>query len=368
MAALYERNGTYYAQFYDDTRNPIRKRFSLKTGQKRTARKLLVRFEDDYLTGEFDPWTDDPWSYDEDEHTALQVEEAKERYLTRKQANGRTDNTIRTYREVVELLIREVGKRTVLDRIDTAEVRSFVREPSLARATQRKRYNQLKTFFRWCVKEKILKENPIEDIQAPQKPNKLPKAITESELEEVCEAVRDDYAAKREKGHVQEGGIIWRIPIFRFAFYTGMRGSEIARLRWEHLDFDKELIYIRKQKNRKEQTIPLNAKAREALEDVGRGKPSDYVFQSPSFEGEERNPKWFRENVSDAFRKARRDAGLREGLSFHSLRHGFCTALAEAGKSAVVIKEAARHADIATSMRYVHMANEKLKAEVEDVF
>ena len=198
MAALYERNGTYYAQFYDDTRNPIRKRFSLKTGQKRTARKLLVRFEDDYLTGEFDPWTDDPWSYDEDEHTALQVEEAKERYLTRKQANGRTDNTIRTYREVVELLIREVGKRTVLDRIDTAEVRSFVREPSLARATQRKRYNQLKTFFRWCVKEKILKENPIEDIQAPQKPNKLPKAITESELEEVCEAVRDDYAAKRE--------------------------------------------------------------------------------------------------------------------------------------------------------------------------
>jgi integrase len=162
--------------------------------------------------------------------------------------------------------------------------------------------------------------------------------------------------------------LVWKIPLFRFAFYTGMRGSEIARLRWNHIDFEKDLIYIREQKNRKEQTIPLNSKAHEVLETVEQEDSEDYVFQSPSFEGKDRNPKWFRENVSDAFRKARRAAGLREGLSFHSLRHGFCTMLAEAGKSAVVIKEAARHADISTSMRYVHMANEQLKTAVEEAF
>jgi integrase/recombinase XerD len=135
-----------------------------------------------------------------------------------------------------------------------------------------------------------------------------------------------------------------------------------------HLDFENDLIYIREQKNRKEQTIPFNRKAREVLRNVVHRSKKEYVFQSPSFEGGERNPKWFRENVSSAFRKARERAGLRDELSFHSLRHGFCTMLAEAGKSAVVIKEAARHADISTSMRYVHMANEQLKSEVEDVF
>jgi site-specific recombinase XerD len=368
MAAIIERNGQYYAQFYDDTRTPERKRFSLKTRRKRTARKLLIQFEDDYLVGEFDPWTDDPWTYDDDEHTALGIEKAKVRYLERKRNDGRTDNTLRTYREVIELFIGEVGKETVLDKIGASDLRKFIRAPSLAKATQRKRFNQLKTFLRWCVREKILKENPLSDIQPPKQPNKLPKAITEDELKQVCEAVREDYVAKREKGHVQEGGLIWRVPLFRFAFYTGMRGSEIARLRWNHIDFANGLIYIREQKNRKEQTIPLNSKAQAALEDVSRGEPDDYVFRSPSFESKDRNPKWFRENVSDAFRAARKDAGLRDELSFHSLRHGFCTKLAEAGKSAVVIKEAARHADISTSMRYVHMANEQLKAEVEDAF
>jgi len=368
MAAILERDGRYYAQFYDDTRTPERKRFSLKTKRKRTARKLLIQFEDDYLVGEFDPWIDDPWTYDDEEHTALGLEKAKVRYLDRKRNDGRTENTIRTYREVIELLIEKVGGKTILDKVGASEVREFIRVPSLAKATQRKRFNQLKTFFRWCVREKILKENPLEQIEPPEKPSKLPKALTEDELKQVCKAVREDYAAKREKGHVQEGGLIWRVPLFRFAFYTGMRGSEIARLRWNHIDFDNGLIYIREQKNRKEQTIPLNSKAREVLEDVDQGDSDDYVFQSPSFESKERNPKWFRENVSDAFRAARKDAGLRDELSFHSLRHGFCTKLAEAGKSAVVIKEAARHADISTSMRYVHMANEQLKTEVEDAF
>ena len=368
MAALIERDGRFYAQFHEESRTPPRKRFSLKTTKKRTARKLMVRFEDEYLLGEFDPWTDDPWTYDEEEHSALGIGAAKTQYLDRKRSDGRAENTIRTYKEVIEGLIDAVGKNTVLDRVTTAEVRAFMRDPSLAKATQRKRFNQLRTFFRWSVKEKILKDNPLDDLEAPEKPDKLPKAITEEEMEKVCKAVHEDYKAKREKGHVQVGGLIWRVPLFRFALYTGMRGSEIARLRWGHLDFDNDLIYIREQKNRKEQTIPLISKSQRALADVQQGESEDYVFRSPSFEGQERNPKWFRENVSDAFRKARRDAGLREGLCFHSLRHGFCTMLAEAGKSAVVIKEAARHADISTSMRYVHMANEQLKADVEDAF
>lgn len=137
-------------------------------------------------------------------------------------------------------------------------------------------------------------------------------------------------------GVVADGQNIWRIPFFWFTFYTGMRGEETAKRRWDHIDVKKCLIYIRKQKNRKEQTIPLNLMGREVLEDLGKGRPSDYVFRSPSFDGLERNPKWFRENVSTAFREAREETGLREEPSFHSLLHGSCTALAEAGKSAVV--------------------------------
>lgn len=368
MAALIQRDGIYYAQFHDETRSPTRKRFSLKTKRKPKARRRLTDFEDAHLKGKFDPWTDDPWSYDEEEYDDVTVREAMSRFLDRKREDDRSENTLRTYREIVGLLVTDVGSSTLLERISSKQVRDFVRDSSLAMATQRKRYGHLRTFFRWCVNENLLRENPLNDVSQPEKPNKLPKSITKDELDRICNTVRENYKRNRKKNWVREGEAIWRIPLFKFAFYTGMRGSEIARLRWEHIDFDNGLIYIREQKNRKEQTIPLNSKAHEVLEDVERGEPDDYVFQSPGFDEKERNPKWFRENVSDAFRRARKDAGLREEISFHSLRHGFCTMLAEAGKSAVVIKEAARHADISTSMRYVHMANEKLKDEVEDAF
>lgn len=368
MASLYKRNGTYYANFSNAHRDPQQKRFSLKTPKKRVARRRLTKLEDDYHAGEFDPWTDDPWSYNEEPFEDLSFQKAVDRFLQQKKDEDCSSHTIRTYREILRLLRKNVGGGLSMSRLSEASLRAFVQEDELAQATLHKRYGHLLTFLRWCKDECYLRENLLEDISRPRQPNKLPKAITEDELQQLCEHVRKDYRKKRKKNWIREGQNIWRIPLFWFAFYTGMRGEEIARLRWEHTDFDKGLIYIRKQKNRKEQTIPLNGMAREVLEDLGEGNPNDYVFRSPSFETQERDPKWFRENVSAAFREAREEAELRDELSFHSLRHGFCTALAEAGKSAVVIKEAARHSDISTSMRYVHMARTKLQQEVEDAF
>lgn len=74
------------------------------------------------------------------------------------------------------------------------------------------------------------------------------------------------------------------------------------------------------------------------------------------------------ERVSAAFREAQRLAGIKRRITFHGLRHGFCSKLAEAGKPLYVIKEAARHADVSTSLIYVHTANEHLKNELDDVF
>jgi len=368
MAALIQRRGIYYAQFDDNNRVPSRKRFSLRTKKKRTARKLLANLEDDYIADRFDPWTDDPWSYDEDPFEQASLKQALKRFIQRKQQAGCTSNTLRTYRECVGLLIQRVGSELSLEQLTATPLRSFIRRSDLAPATQLKRYGHLSTFLSWCEQEGYLRSNPLDSVERPQPPKKLPKAITREELQQLTDTLKADYQEKRSHNWIRKGQLIWRIPLFWFAFYTGMRGEELARLRWQDIDKDKDLIYIRKQKNNKEQTIPLNRKAKEVLEGIEDGPANTYVFQSPKGDPQERQARWFRENVSTAFRKARKAAGLREELSFHSLRHGFCTMLAEAGKSAVVIKEAARHADISTSMRYVHMANERLKAELDEVF
>jgi integrase len=153
-----------------------------------------------------------------------------------------------------------------------------------------------------------------------------------------------------------------------FALYTGMRVSELARLRWSDIDCERRLIYIYRQKSGKQGTIPLNKKAEEALSLVAPGKPDEFVFHSPLYPASERNTDCFCGYVTALFRRYRRAAGITRRLTTHSLRHGHCTLLAQRGKPAYVIMASARHASVRTSMVYVHLQNEHLRTELDDAF
>lgn len=367
MASLVKQHGRYYLQFYAKERLPQRKRVALKTDNKRVAKQRRRKLEGDYVLGNFDPWTMDAFTYDKQDYpsAAKSLQEAIQAFLAQKQHEGCRENTIRSYQGVLRRFVGVTGKKTPLSGVTSTDIEKYVKASGLAQHTQHKRHRHIKTFFRWCQKKEYLTANPLKEVPPPQRPEKLPKAINAEELEQICDGIRRDYASRR---HRREGELIWYIPLFQFAFYTGMRVSELGRLRWCDISYEKSLITISEQKNKKEQTIPLNSKAREVLDSVDQGHPDDYVFRSPRMTKKSRSIKSFRETVSRAFTKYRGQAGIEKHLTFHSLRHGFATALAEAGKSAVVIKEACRHADIKTSMIYVHMTNEHLKSEMDDVF
>lgn len=146
-----------------------------------------------------------------------------------------------------------------------------------------------------------------------------------------------------------------------------MRSTEIGRLKWKHIDKERGLIKITRQKNRKEQTIPLISKAEEVLRHTPTPKePEMYVFRTPNGPLRNRNEETFGRTASRHFCKARRHSEVDRELTFHDLRAGFATALADAGKSAHTIRAAMRHSSLKMALRYVRVSNSQLHRELED--
>jgi integrase len=148
-----------------------------------------------------------------------------------------------------------------------------------------------------------------------------------------------------------------------------MRATEIGRLRWKHIDRKRGLIRITEQKNRKAQTIPLISPAEQVLSSVPpTNSDTAYVFRTPDGPIAERNPENFGQRASKHFCQARRDSEIDRELTFHDLRAGFATALADAGKSAHVIREAMRHSSLKMALRYVRVSRQQLHSEMEEAF
>ncbi|MCS3750579.1 integrase [Salinibacter ruber] len=373
MASTYKRNGTYYAKFHDSSREPANKRFSLRTSKKAEARHRLTDLERAISDGDFDPWRHDPFET-VFTSTSAEVTSPKSRLFTiaevidafskAKRKQGRAESTIRKYTDIWRLLKRQVGEDRDLDKLTPNQVREFIYDQSIKPATQKARYRHIRAILRWAGEGDVLSS-----VEQPRVGEKLPKAVRKKELDQICRAVITDYREKRRDRRCRPREIVWLVPAFRFSFFTGLRGSELGRLRWSHVNLEKRRLTIYEQKSGNQDTIPLVKPAEELLRQVGPEEGLDaFVFHSPGGDRWDRSAKRFREHVSRQFGKYRDEAGVRSGLTLHGLRHGFATRLAENGSSAVAIKRAMRHSSISTSMKYVHLANGRLQEELDGAF
>jgi hypothetical protein len=169
MASLFDRNGTYYAQFYDAHRTPKAKRFSLHTKRKREARKRLVELEQDWERGIFDPWTDDPRTYKKERQRKreLTLTDALDAFLKEKRAQGRSRSTIINYQTFCGGLIERVGTQTLLRSLSAGDVQKYVNDQSIAQASRRTRYRHIKAWLRWCARKGYTEAAATKEV-APQ--------------------------------------------------------------------------------------------------------------------------------------------------------------------------------------------------------
>ena len=353
MPSLHNRSGVYYATFSDSSRKPRQRRHSLKTRSRRTAERLLARLEEAHTLGTWDAWTQTPDAVLSAKRTEQpkRISEAVALYMAHAEATF-TPATLKARRGVIRRFAQHVGAQAFLDRLTAAHVESFAVAGGVSAQTSNNRLTALKSFCRFCVEGGMLAESPAHKVRPLKTPPRLPRAVTDEEFEAVLKAIPEGRA--------------WTRNVFRFAALTGLRASELARLRWSDVDGERRLLRIETQKNGKAQTQPIPRAALSVLDGVP--KQGEYVFTSPHATNAERCPFGFTNLLDRAFRLGREKAGIQRQITPHGLRHRYCTKLAEAGASAFVIQAAARHANVQTSQRYVSIANETLKAELDAVF
>ncbi len=156
-------------------------------------------------------------------------------------------------------------------------------------------------------------------------------------------------------------------------YYTGLRLRDVADLEWSAVDLDKRTIRVKTRKTLRTVTVPIHPEFRAWLEKQTRGIGKAPVFQSlvgKSGGGKSGLSMAFKRIMERAKIKGRllREANgagrSQSSLTFHSLRHSFNSAMANAGISQEIRQKLTGHTSAETNKVYTHHELEALRAAV----
>jgi integrase/recombinase XerD len=209
----------------------------------------------------------------------------------------------------------------------------------------------LRAFYRFAENEHLLPVNVAEHLSLPRRWKRLPRALTDSEIEKLLTPETPETPSS-----------LCDQAMLELAYASGLRLSELCKVRLEQLHLDAGFINVIGKGN-KERVVPVGRKAVGALQrHIETGRPKLVTPRSPAnvFLTKRGTPfapvtLWLR------IKRRVRRAGLARNATPHMLRHSFATHLLEHGADLRVIQELLGHASISTTEIYTHVAGNRLR-------
>ncbi|MGB5556890.1 MAG: site-specific tyrosine recombinase XerD [Paracoccaceae bacterium] len=242
----------------------------------------------------------------------------------------------------------------------------FCDAQGLSRATRARRLSAIRQLYRFAFDEGWRSENPAIQIKGPGRDKRLPKTLSEQEVEALLQAARD--TARNPDDRLRD------TCLMELLYATGMRVSELVSLPVAAARGDPRMLLICG-KGGKERMVPLSPPARKALavwltcrdrkEEARRaeGKPgSKFLFPSRGKDGY---------LTRHRFYLLIKELAVAAGVSAskvtpHTLRHAFATHLLANGADLRSIQTLLGHADVSTTEIYTHVLDERLRDLVLD--
>jgi len=209
----------------------------------------------------------------------------------------------------------------------------------------------LRAFCRWAEEEKYLPANVAESLSLPRRWQRLPKALSDEEMERLLRAPEPATPAS-----------LCDQAALELAYGSGLRLSELASLRLEQLHLEAGFLNVIGKGN-KERVVPVGRKAVAAVQGyLSAGRPKLVTPRSPATVLLTRRGTPFSRVALWLRIKARvRHSGVERNVTPHMLRHSFATHLLEHGADLRVIQELLGHANISTTELYTHVTGNRLR-------
>jgi integrase/recombinase XerD len=165
----------------------------------------------------------------------------------------------------------------------------------------------------------------------------LPKVYSEQEIEKIISSVSNPKHRL----------------ILMLAYGCGLRLSEIRNLKPDCIDFDRNLLWVRKGKGQKDRAVMLDPGIKQAMiAHLKAYKNADYIFES-DWSGEKLSAR----TLGQIYLNACKKAGVTPKGGIHSLRHSFATHLLEHGTDLRYIQTLLGHSSSKTTEIYTHVSN-----------
>lgn len=280
-----------------------------------------------------------------------------ERYLGQLRVEGGlSTNTLESYRRDLFRLQRYLRRHRLhmRDAVQPPVVRSFLaslKQESLATSSVARMLSAMRGWYRFLVREKHLRVNPLSNVTAVRRSLRLPKTLTIEEVTALLETpVGDREESRRDRAMLE------------LLYASGLRVSELVGLTLSQIDLELGCLRVTG-KGAKERVVPMGQTARDALVEyleqvrptLLKRRSSRMVFVS------RRGHELTRQGCWKLLSLRARRVGIFKPISPHMLRHSFATHLLEGGADLRTVQAMLGHADIATTQIYTHVDRRRLK-------
>jgi integrase/recombinase XerD len=277
---------------------------------------------------------------------------------------GAATNTLLAYGRDLKDFDSYLARRNLdFDSVARADVESYLvwcDAQGLAKSTRARRLSAVKQLYRFAFEEGLRTDNPAIQISGPGHEKRLPKVLSEDEVDRLLDAARNSGRNQQDQ--------LRNTCLMELLYATGMRVSELVSLPISATRGDPRLLLIMG-KGGKERLVPLSPPARQALADwlVERDRidaaaqekkhpPSRFLFPSRGASGFLTRHRFYlmikEFSVAGDVDPAK--------VTPHTLRHAFATHLLANGADLRSIQTMLGHADVATTEIYTHVLEARL--------